>query len=588
MAEKKEFELEVKSNLDKVVKNVEQLSDSLDDVKQTADKTDKSLKHVEEDLKDIGKTGNQAANTLRKMGGAISGIASNIKGIGIGILASQFEDFKDALSSSNKVADAYSTSLNVVKKSAKDLGDSIFSGNFLKTAGNAIKNFVTNPAGTAAAAAIYINNAKKEAEDITKITNKALYAQVKQQGVFEKYDRQAEEQRKIRDNELETLENRNAANEKLATIIADQKREMLAYAQIQKDAAQAQFNLTGQREDEIKLEETKNNILGIRAQLQGFITEQDQARIALILEERQLLADTATTQRDIEFARKEALATTIKSEDENLIEQKRILDQKIHDTAQFFQQQEALYEKGSTRRKEIENAAEQEIAALRLQSISIADQLRTYQYNRDQELRMQVVNNELEAYSSRLFALQQFNQAAQESTQISEDEKRKISKDTLVQQKIIENQRIAMVSNTLGNISSLFEASSTEGKAFAIAQSLVNTYQGITAELATKTATPFEFGLKVANVATVAAMGFKAVQDIINTQPSTSGGGMDMSGATPASAAPQFNVVGASGINQVAQSLNQQANTPVKAYVVSKDVTTAQSLDRNIVNAASM
>jgi len=588
MAEKKEFELEVKSNLDKVVKNVEQLSDSLDDVKQTADKTDKSLKHVEEDLKDIGKTGNQAANTLRKMGGAISGIASNIKGIGIGILASQFEDFKDALSSSNKVADAYSTSLNVVKKSAKDLGDSIFSGNFLKTAGNAIKNFVTNPAGTAAAAAIYINNAKKEAEDITKITNKALYAQVKQQGVFEKYDRQAEEQRKIRDNELETLENRNAANEKLATIIADQKREMLAYAQIQKDAAQAQFNLTGQREDEIKLEETKNNILGIRAQLQGFITEQDQARIALILEERQLLADTATTQRDIEFARKEALATTIKSEDENLIEQKRILDQKIHDTAQFFQQQEALYEKGSTRRKEIENAAEQEIAALRLQSISIADQLRTYQYNRDQELRMQVVNNELEAYSSRLFALQQFNQAAQESTQISEDEKRKISKDTLVQQKIIENQRIAMVSNTLGNISSLFEASSTEGKALAIAQSLVNTYQGITAELATKTATPFEFGLKVANVATVAAMGFKAVQDIINTQPSTSGGGMDMSGATPASAAPQFNVVGASGINQVAQSLNQQANTPVKAYVVSKDVTTAQSLDRNIVNAASM
>jgi hypothetical protein len=145
-----------------------------------------------------------------------------------------------------------------------------------------------------------------------------------------------------------------------------------------------------------------------------------------------------------------------------------------------------------------------------------------------------------------------------------------------------------MVSNTLGNISSLFEASSTEGKAFAIAQSLVNTYQGITAELATKTATPFEFGLKVANVATVAAMGFKAVQDIINTQPSSTGGGMEMTGAPAVSAAPQFNVVGASGINQVAQSINQQSNQPIKAYVVSKDVTTAQSLDRNIVNSASM
>ena len=52
--------------------------------------------------------------------------------------------------------------------------------------------------------------------------------------------------------------------------------------------------------------------------------------------------------------------------------------------------------------------------------------------------------------------------------------------------------------------------------------------------------------------------------------------------------APRFNVVGANGINQVAQSIGMQSNQPIKAYVVSKDVTTAQSLDRNIVNAASM
>ena len=65
-------------------------------------------------------------------------------------------------------------------------------------------------------------------------------------------------------------------------------------------------------------------------------------------------------------------------------------------------------------------------------------------------------------------------------------------------------------------------------------------------------------------------------------------GGSGSSGGMVAPPAPRFNVVGASGINQVAQSINQQANNPIKAYVVSKDVTTAQSLDRNIVNAASM
>lgn len=66
------------------------------------------------------------------------------------------------------------------------------------------------------------------------------------------------------------------------------------------------------------------------------------------------------------------------------------------------------------------------------------------------------------------------------------------------------------------------------------------------------------------------------------------GGSGASGGMMSAPPAPRFNVVGASGINQVAQSINQQSNQPIKAYVVSKDVTTAQSLDRNIVNSASM
>ena len=57
-------------------------------------------------------------------------------------------------------------------------------------------------------------------------------------------------------------------------------------------------------------------------------------------------------------------------------------------------------------------------------------------------------------------------------------------------------------------------------------------------------------------------------------------------GSTTTAAAPSFNVVGTSGQNQIAQSLGQQA--PVKAYVVSNDVTTAQSLDRNIVKTATL
>jgi hypothetical protein len=68
---------------------------------------------------------------------------------------------------------------------------------------------------------------------------------------------------------------------------------------------------------------------------------------------------------------------------------------------------------------------------------------------------------------------------------------------------------------------------------------------------------------------------------------SSSGGGSSApSGGGSSAPAPQFNVVGNSGVNQIAQTLGQQQ--PVQAYVVANQVTTQQSLDRNIVQNASL
>jgi hypothetical protein len=62
--------------------------------------------------------------------------------------------------------------------------------------------------------------------------------------------------------------------------------------------------------------------------------------------------------------------------------------------------------------------------------------------------------------------------------------------------------------------------------------------------------------------------------------PEGGGGG----GGGGASTTPQFNTIGSSGVNQLAQ-LQQQ---PVQAYVVSGDVTSAQSLDRNRIQNATL
>jgi hypothetical protein len=63
--------------------------------------------------------------------------------------------------------------------------------------------------------------------------------------------------------------------------------------------------------------------------------------------------------------------------------------------------------------------------------------------------------------------------------------------------------------------------------------------------------------------------------------PADGGGG---GGGGGASTTPQFNTIGSSGVNQLAQ-LQQQ---PVQAYVVSGDVTSAQSLDRNRIQNATL
>ena len=56
----------------------------------------------------------------------------------------------------------------------------------------------------------------------------------------------------------------------------------------------------------------------------------------------------------------------------------------------------------------------------------------------------------------------------------------------------------------------------------------------------------------------------------------------------PASQPPAFNIVGAGAGNQLAETIAGQSQQPIKAFVTSQDVTTAQSLERNIVEGASI
>ena len=152
--------------------------------------------------------------------------------------------------------------------------------------------------------------------------------------------------------------------------------------------------------------------------------------------------------------------------------------------------------------------------------------------------------------------------------------------------------KVLAVGSTFGKIADILGKNSKAGKAAAAASALINTYQGITAELATKTATPFGFAMKLVNIASTAAIGFKSVKSIMATNPSSGGGAASNPAAGASQSAPPqppaFNIVGSSETNQLADAIGSQKAQPVKAFVVAGDVSTAQEMDRNVIQDASI
>ena len=83
-----------------------------------------------------------------------------------------------------------------------------------------------------------------------------------------------------------------------------------------------------------------------------------------------------------------------------------------------------------------------------------------------------------------------------------------------------------------------------------------------------------------------------AIKGAVGKVKQTVGGGVSApeieTPSVPTSTAPAFNIVGASGTNQLADAIAQSGQQPVRSYVVSNDVTTAQELERNIISGASI
>lgn len=129
-------------------------------------------------------------------------------------------------------------------------------------------------------------------------------------------------------------------------------------------------------------------------------------------------------------------------------------------------------------------------------------------------------------------------------------------------------------------------------KAFNIAMAVADTYLAGVKVLADPSFTgrPWARGIAMAatiasGLASVAAIARQKFQpSAANTPVRTSGGGAGGGGMADRSF--NFNLVGNNRENQLANAIQGQFNQPIKAYVVSRDMSNQQQLDANIVNSA--
>lgn len=159
-------------------------------------------------------------------------------------------------------------------------------------------------------------------------------------------------------------------------------------------------------------------------------------------------------------------------------------------------------------------------------------------------------------------------------------------------------KQVSETIGVLGSLQAVVGQQTVAGKGLAIATALINTYQGASEALKQKSTlpSPFDVVAKVANVAAVIATGLQTVKSITAVKvPPVAGAGGGGGVSTPSrptltapTAAPQFNIIGGNATNQLAGLLAEDSQKPVKAFVVSNEVSTAQSLDRNIVESATL
>jgi hypothetical protein len=162
---------------------------------------------------------------------------------------------------------------------------------------------------------------------------------------------------------------------------------------------------------------------------------------------------------------------------------------------------------------------------------------------------------------------------------------------------LTQREKSKIAADGLNNLATVLGTETAAGKAAAIAAATISTFQSAQDSYKSLAGIPIvgpALGIAAAGAAIVS--GIQTVKKITATPVpkiagvASSGGGGTAATPTPPPLPnpPSINSIGTGGVNQLAAAIGETETQPVQAFVVANDVTTAQGLERNIIDGASI
>jgi hypothetical protein len=385
---------------------------------------------------------------------------------------------------------------------------------------------------------------------------------------------------KAADKENVSIEDRIAALKEAGRIEDEITKKEIEAARIRFETKQLENSLSDSTKEDLDEE----------AQLQARLIDLESSRLK---KQKTLTAEITTNLREAESERKriaaEGKADIKKAEADEIAAAK-----KLADTKKLIRDATAI---SDAEKRELELIKiDEQFEKLKLQA-------------EEQDLETTEIENA--RLAKRAEKQKEFRDKDIAAAKAAANEKKAVQMAEYEAEKQIQGQKFALLSQFGGFLSSI----AGENKKLAIA-GVIAQQAGAIGQIVASTgianakavaATPITFGQPFVTINTIsaalsiasaAASAAKSIQQIKSSGQSanamsapslpTGRGGGGSNAASIASNPPSINTVGAGGVNQLASAIGESDSQPVQAFVVSNDVTTAQGLERNIIDGASI